>query len=118
MKKNGGLNKMKKIIGIVLAVLILFSVSAFAADQKGQITCTSTPTLVSYSTVYISADFQNQTPSTGIYIGPTSGITTSNAPFLLSSTTNTAATISGGQSAFWCVTANGSATLGYWIRQR
>ena len=109
---------MKKIISMALAILILLSVSAFAADQKGQVECTSTLTLVSYSTIYISADFQNQTPSTAVYISPTSDITISNAPFLLSSTTNSAVVVSGGQSAFWCVTAGGSATLGYWIRQR
>ena len=113
---------------IVLAMMMLITgvVYALVSPPFGQVSCnSSTPTVINPAGNYNTLIMMNLTPSTGVYIGPDSSITTTTAGINLSSSTSTAYvadTRTGpyantvGYASWYCITSSGTATVGWQVR--
>ena len=118
---------MKKII---LIALLLFCISGIASavvqPPYGQVACVSTHTTVinpsaAFSTGYYHLAVLTLTPSNGVYIGPSSSITTTTAGIYLSNTSilgyTMDTTLNEAEYVNWyCITSSGTTTVGWQVR--
>ena len=114
---------MKRNIFFLLTFLAILSLTTISYSQTyGQATCSSgaaTRLGASWGGAhYKSFSILNQTPTTGVYIGPDASVTSSNGGILLGSTTAVGVIFENGDSPWYCITASGSATVGYNITAR
>jgi hypothetical protein len=113
---------------IILAILLCIALTAYAIVKPpyNQVGCNGTVTVInpsaSFNNSYMHLVIMNQTPSVGgVYIGPDSSITTTNAPILLSSSTTVgyiadALPTEPMNLSWYCITSGATVTVGWLVR--
>ncbi len=106
----------KKTLLSIIFILLLVSTGYCAS---GQVTCGSSSAVVinSGSGFYSVLVIQNQTPSVGVYIDRASNVTSSTGGLYLSTNTGAIFTTNSEAGNWYCITASGTATVGYTIKR-
>lgn len=112
---------MKKKLSVLalIGMVIAFMFWAFLAwgGNSVQVACKSDQPYQLYAGgPYHAIIIQNQTPGTGVYIGPIAALSTTNSGIFLSTATGTAYTGMNGAEVWYCITSSGTATVGVTIR--
>jgi len=115
---------------LTLILLLLFCIAGLAGaavqPPYGQVACVSTGTTVinpssAFNTGYNHLAVMTLTPTNGVYIGPSSSITTTTAGIYLSNTSAIGYTMdtSFGDTQYiswYCITSSGTTTIGWQVR--
>ena len=115
---------------LTLILLLLFCIAGLAGaavkPPYGQVACVSTGTTVinpssAFNSGYYHLAVLTLTPSNGVYIGPSSSITTTTAGIYLSNTSilgyTMDTTLNEAEYVNWyCITSSGTTTVGWQVR--